>query len=136
VLKPGRKERRRGKRGGGRLNQDLEERNIKNAFKRKQIQTNTKDYKSFFCLKPWQSIFHKIYIVGIGVGQGVAMDSLNYKPGMLCSTLLHPARVPPLKRPYGTVLGVARPQGGLRPAAIFYPFGHPTPYTYNCRKQK
>jgi hypothetical protein len=24
----------------------------------------------------------------------------------------------------------ARPQGG-RPAAVFYPFGHPTPYTYD-----
>jgi hypothetical protein len=43
----------------------------------------------------------------MGVSQGVAMDSLKLNPGPACSTLLCPA--------------------GGQPAAVFYPFGHPTP---------
>jgi hypothetical protein len=45
------------------------------------------------------------------VWQGVAMDSPMFYPGPPCNTL-------------------------LRPAALFYPFGHPTPYAYryNCLK--
>jgi hypothetical protein len=41
--------------------------------------------------------------------------------------------------PYGwptpetALSGVACPQGG-RPAAIFYPFGHPTPYAYGAER--
>jgi hypothetical protein len=47
------------------------------------------------------------------VWQGVATDSLKFHPGPLCPTLVRPA--------------VARPQGG-QPVAVYYPFGHPTPY--------
>jgi hypothetical protein len=48
--------------------------------------------------------------MNMGVRQGVAMDSLKFHPGLPCPTLLRLA-------------------GGL-PAAVFYPFGHPTPYAY------
>jgi hypothetical protein len=55
----------------------------------------------------------------MGVWQGAAMTPLKYCWGLPCSTLLcHMA-----------VLGVAFPQGE-RPATIFYPLGHPTPYAY------
>jgi hypothetical protein len=37
---------------------------------------------------------------------------------------------PPLKRPYSRFKG-GHPQDG-RPAVIFYPFGHPTRYAYDC----
>jgi hypothetical protein len=47
----------------------------------------------------------------IGLWQGVAMESLKFHPGPLSLTLL-------------------RPTGG-QPAAVFYPFGHPTPYAYD-----
>jgi hypothetical protein len=50
---------------------------------------------------------------GVGVWQGVTMDSLKFHPGPPCSTLLRPTGGPPLK-----------------PAALFYPFRHPTPYAY------
>jgi hypothetical protein len=36
---------------------------------------------------------------GMGVWQGVAMDSQKFHPGPLCPTLLRPADGPPLKRP-------------------------------------
>jgi hypothetical protein len=52
----------------------------------------------------------------MGVWQGVAMDSLKFLLGLLCLTLLM------------AVSGVAHLQSGWL-AAIFYPFGHPTPYT-------
>jgi hypothetical protein len=55
-------------------------------------------------------------------GKVVAMDSLKFNPGRPCRTLLRPAGGPPLKRPYS-------PQGRW-PAAVFYPFEHPTPYAY------
>jgi hypothetical protein len=64
----------------------------------------------------------------MGVRQGVAMDSLKFYLGPPCLTLLRPAVGPPLKRPYGRFRG--HPQPG-RHAAVFYLFGHPTPYTYD-----
>jgi hypothetical protein len=63
-----------------------------------------------------------------GVCQGVAMASIKYHSGPPCPTLLCLAGGLPLKRPYG-LFRVALPQGG-RPATVFYPFGHPTPYLY------
>jgi hypothetical protein len=42
-------------------------------------------------------------------------------------TLLRPVRGPPLKRPYSRLRGVPQVE---RPAAIFYPIGHPTPYAF------
>jgi hypothetical protein len=60
------------------------------------------------------------------------VDFLKFHPGPPCPTLLHPAGGTPLKRPRTAVSGVARPQGG-RPAAVFYPFGHPTPYASRFR---
>jgi hypothetical protein len=65
----------------------------------------------------------------LGVWQGVAMDALQFHPGPPCLTVLHPADRPPLT----AVSGVARPQSGW-PAAVFYLFGHPTPYTYACKR--
>jgi hypothetical protein len=64
----------------------------------------------------------------IGVWKGVPMDSLNFHPGPLCLTLLHPARgdTPVMAL---VISGVVHQQDG-RPAPIFYPFGHPTPYAY------
>jgi hypothetical protein len=51
-------------------------------------------------------------LVGMGVRRGEAMDSQSL-------TLLHPVGEPILKRPYGG-----------RRAAVFYPFGYPTPCAY------
>jgi len=64
----------------------------------------------------------------MGVWQGLAMESLKFHPGLLCPTLVCPAGGPSLKRPCGH-FRVACLQVG-RPAVIFYPFGHPTPYAY------
>jgi hypothetical protein len=64
----------------------------------------------------------------MGVWQGVAMDSLKFHPYPRCSTLLSPVGRPPLKW-FTAVSGVACSQGWW-PAAVFYPFGHPTPYAY------
>jgi hypothetical protein len=50
----------------------------------------------------------------MGVWKGVGMDFLKFYPGPPCPTLL-------------CHVGRPHPQGG-RPAAIFYPSGHPTPY--------
>jgi hypothetical protein len=50
----------------------------------------------------------------MGVWQGVAMDSLKFHPGPPCPTSINPAARPLLKGP----------------AAVFYPFGHPTPHVY------
>jgi hypothetical protein len=61
--------------------------------------------------------------MSIGVWQGVAMDSLKFLPGQPCLTLLTPVGGPPING-LTAVSGVARPQNG-RPAAFFYPFGHP-----------
>jgi hypothetical protein len=36
----------------------------------------------------------------MGVWQGVAIDSLKFRPGLPCPTLLRPLDGPPLKRPY------------------------------------
>jgi hypothetical protein len=47
-----------------------------------------------------------------GVWQGVAIDSLKFHPG------------PTFIRPAGRLQGE-------RPVAVFYPFGHPTPYAYD-----
>jgi hypothetical protein len=55
----------------------------------------------------------------------MAMDSLEFHLGLPCPTLLNPAGGPPLKRPNG-LQGL---QGWL-PAGVFYPLGHPKPYTY------
>jgi hypothetical protein len=60
-----------------------------------------------------------------GVWQAVAMDSLKFHPDLPCPTLRLPAGGLPMKCPYG----VASPQGE-RPAAVFYPFGHPPLYAY------
>jgi hypothetical protein len=63
---------------------------------------------------------------GIGVWQGVAMDSLKFHLGPRCPAFLRPAGGARLKRPFGRFRG-----GHLqsrRLASVFYPFGHPTPY--------
>jgi hypothetical protein len=71
----------------------------------------------------------------MGVWQGVAMHTLKFHPGPPCPTLLRPMGGLPLKQAYGcfrghlTVLGMAHMQGEW-PAAVFYPFRHPTPYAY------
>jgi hypothetical protein len=61
----------------------------------------------------------------MGVWQGVAMDSLKLKfhLGLPCPTFLHPVGGLPLKQPYCHLQS-------RRPAAVFYPYGHPTPYAY------
>jgi hypothetical protein len=59
----------------------------------------------------------------MGLWQEVPMDSLKFQLGPPCPTLLCPAGRPLLKRPYGHF------RGGW-PAAVFYPFGHLTPYAY------
>jgi hypothetical protein len=41
--------------------------------------------------------------MGMGIWQGVAMDSLKFHPGPLCRTLLRPAGGIPPKRPTGQV---------------------------------
>jgi hypothetical protein len=61
-----------------------------------------------------------------GKGWPLAMDSLKFHLGPPCPTFLRPAGGPPLKQPYS---GVAHLQVG-RPAAVFSPSGHPTPYAY------
>jgi hypothetical protein len=43
--------------------------------------------------------------LSVGVGQGLAMDSIKFYPGPPCLTLLRPAGGPPLKRPYGRFKG-------------------------------
>ena len=53
---------------------------------------------------------------------GVCMTKLSY---LKCTLMPLIAGKPPLKRHSG----VAHPQGSLRPIAVFYPFGHPMPYT-------
>jgi hypothetical protein len=59
----------------------------------------------------------------MGIWQGVAMDSLKFRPTLLC-----PAGGPPLKRPYGCL------SGGLPAEWVacghLYPFGYPMPYAY------
>jgi hypothetical protein len=40
-----------------------------------------------------------------------------------------------LVTPETVVSWVSRLQGGLRPVAVFYPFGHPTPYTYEGKEE-
>jgi hypothetical protein len=83
---------------------------------------------------PERNCFNRVCLASMGVWQGVAKDSLKYSPGLPCPTLLHPVSEPPLKRPYGH-LRVVHPQG-RRPAAVFYPFGHPTPYAYVAREHE
>jgi hypothetical protein len=39
-------------------------------------------------------------LLGMGVWEGVAMNSLKFHPRLLCPTLLRPACGPPLKQPY------------------------------------
>jgi hypothetical protein len=70
----------------------------------------------------------------MGVWQVVVMDLLKFHLGLPCPTLLRPAGGQSTKWPYGCFrggppAGVARLHG-KRPAAVFYPFGHPTPYAY------
>ena len=52
-------------------------------------------------------------------------------PKVLLGLAMHdpsmPCGQPPLKRPYGYFMGSHLQVG--RPAAVFYPFGHPTPIT-------
>jgi hypothetical protein len=62
----------------------------------------------------------------MGVWQGVAMDSIKFHPGLPCPILLRPAGGSPLNRPYGCFWGGPPAER----AAVFYPFGHPTPYVY------
>jgi hypothetical protein len=61
--------------------------------------------------------YKKLKEVNMGVWQEVAMDSLNLHPGLPCH-----------------VSGVACQQG-RRPAAVFYPLGHPTPYAHGSQKK-
>jgi hypothetical protein len=64
----------------------------------------------------------------IGVWQGAAMDSPKFYLGPPCPTLLCPAG--DFLWPSMAMQGwPARPQDG-QPAAVFHPFGHPTPYAY------
>jgi hypothetical protein len=65
---------------------------------------------------------------GLCIWQGVAIESPKFHPVPPCPTLQCPAGGLPLKRPLA-VSGVAHLQG-KRLAAVFYPFGHPTPYSY------
>jgi hypothetical protein len=56
----------------------------------------------------------------MGVWEGVAkLPKVSWEPAM--------------PDPSTAVLGVASPQGG-RPAAVFFPFGHPTPYAYDQKQ--
>jgi hypothetical protein len=59
----------------------------------------------------------------MGVWQGVAMDSLKFHLGLTLSSSM----------PYGWALRPFRgsPPQGRQPAAVFYPFGHLMPYTYD-----
>jgi hypothetical protein len=61
-----------------------------------------------------QSVLDRVpsffFLLGMGVWKGVAMDSLKFQRGLRYPTFLCPA-------------------GGWH-AAIFYLFGHPTPYAY------
>jgi YD repeat-containing protein len=68
----------------------------------------------------------RVTILRMGVWQGEAMDSLKYRHGPPCPTLLRPAGKLPLKRP---------PAGRLL-AAVFYPFGHPTTYAYDSVQRR
>jgi hypothetical protein len=77
-----------------------------------------------------QKAMFTIGAVSIGVWQGVAMNSLKFHLGPPCPTLLCPAGGSPLKWPYGRFRG-GPPEDG-RPVAVFYPFGHPTPYAYDA----
>jgi hypothetical protein len=36
----------------------------------------------------------------MGMWEGLAMESLEFYPGLLCPTLLHPAGGPPFKQPH------------------------------------
>jgi hypothetical protein len=65
----------------------------------------------------------------MGVWQEVAMDSLKFHPDPLCPTLPCHMGGPPLKWLYGHFRGDP-PAGRVACGAIFYPFGHPTSYTY------
>jgi hypothetical protein len=56
------------------------------------------------------------------------MDSLKFHPGSPCPTFLRLVGGPPLKRPHSRFRGNL--PAGWRPAAVFYPFGRPTPYAY------
>jgi hypothetical protein len=65
----------------------------------------------------------------------VGMDSLKFHPDPPCPTLLRPAgRTNPEMAVRGSPPGVAHLQG-RQPAAVFYPFGHPTPYANGANKQ-
>jgi hypothetical protein len=66
----------------------------------------------------------------MGVCQGVAID-VNFHLSPPCPTLPYYALcVGHPRNSLTTVSGVVRPQSG-RPAVVFYPFGHPTPYAYD-----
>jgi hypothetical protein len=64
----------------------------------------------------------------IGGRQGAAVDSLKLRPGLPCPILLRPCGQATPERPYNRFRG-SLPTGG-RLAAVFYPFGHPTPCAY------
>jgi hypothetical protein len=72
------------------------------------------------------NLFEKnnMYVLSMGVWQGVAMDSLKFQTGPAMPYLSTPCRQ--------ATLGVARMQGQL-PAAVFYPLGHPMPYAYGLK---
>jgi hypothetical protein len=61
----------------------------------------------------------------MGVWQGVAMDCLKFHLGPPCLPFYALMNINSLT----AVSRVARPQG-RQLAAVFYPFGHPTPYAY------
>jgi len=66
--------------------------------------------------------------INMGIGQGVAMDSLKFHPGLPCPTLLPPAGGPPPERPYDCFRGC--PPAGWAACGCLLPSGHPTLYAY------
>jgi hypothetical protein len=69
-----------------------------------------------------------LYLFHIGVQQRLAMDPLVLYPGPPCPTLLCSVGGPSLEWPYSRFRGGHSWDGW--PAAVFYPFGHPTPYAH------
>jgi hypothetical protein len=70
----------------------------------------------------------------VGVWQGVAMDSIMYHSGLPYPILLHSAGGPPRNGLTAVSRVVCLKYG--RPAAVFYPFGHPTLYAYEQNQTK
>jgi hypothetical protein len=62
----------------------------------------------------------------MGVWQAVPMDSLKFHPSPPCQSLI---------RTVGKLL-LKQPVRGGRPAAVFYHFGHPTPYAMSASERR